>query len=227
MEAFRHSAEREKLRLNKGKDSLLVLGLFALQIQKLVKIIVDGHRRSDVLMAGHDIPSGADGGGKQRRCFVLAFKNVNNTLLSGALSFPVAPSGSLEDRIQSGQFTEHGGEIHIYTGLNQRGGDHTAGKTLLQAPADLRQLLFPVAGAHECGQVEAAGSVQAGVYLLGGLPGVDDTQDLAAFIEPRCQLIPGEAACLEKGDTAEYLPLAGVGRAEFTDRDVGKKFAEN
>ena len=117
-------------------------------------------------MAGHGRLPCANGRRKKRRCFPLPLKDVNHTLLQGSPTFPVAPSGGLEDGIQSGLLPVDGGEVHIHAGLDQGSGHHPAGKPLVQAAADLFQLGPAVSGIHEGGEMETPLALQPQKDLL-------------------------------------------------------------
>ena len=178
-------------------------------------------------MAGHHLPTGANSSGKEGRDLFFSIKNPDDALRRGALSLPVAAPGGLENRVQACCLAEHYREIHIHAGLDQRGGYHTAGKSFPEAAADLPELLFAVIWVHEGGQMKAIRTVQAFIYRLRGLSGVDDAQDVAVGHELRGQIVPSKFSYALKRYPAKYLLLSDVRRTQLPDGAAGKKFPED
>ena len=226
MKPLRHGAEGEKLGLNQRQDSLFVLGLFSLQIQKLGKIGVDGFLGGDVGITGHGRLSRADSGGEEGRDRFFPLKNVDHALLCRPPALPVAPSGGLQNGVQPGLLPEHDREVHIHPRLDKGGRHHPAGQALPQATADLPQLLLSMIRAHEGGEMKVACPIQSLIYLLGRLSGVDNAQDLTAGAELYSQLIPSQLPLFLKGHPAKHLPLASIGWAQLLHGDLWEKFPE-
>ena len=160
-----------------------ILGLCSFQVQKACKVGMYRLRSGKICKAGHGFPACPDGSGKERRGVALSPEYGHNALCSGPFSLPVAPSGGLEDGVQSGLLPVDGREVYVHTSFNQRGGHHPAGKPLLQASADLLQLGTAVGGVHQSGEMEQSFSGQSGKDLLGGFSGVYDTQDLVLVLK--------------------------------------------
>ena len=115
-----------------------------------------GRSGADVLAVIQDDLPGADGGLKQTGRWIFSLKDGDDAVLRRALALPVAPPSGLEDGVQTGQLPIDGWEIHIDTGLDERGGDHPAGQPIPQAPADLIQNSLAVRGVHQGGEMEIA-----------------------------------------------------------------------
>ena len=166
MKPLGHRAEGKQFRLHQRENLLHILGFCSFQVQQSCKIGVNSLRRSNIFIMGHSIPASSNGSGKEGRCAALALEHGDDTAFQRPLSFPVAPSGGLEDGIQSGLLPVDGGEVHIHAGLDQGSGHHPAGKPLVQAAADLFQLGPAVSGIHEGGEMETPIALQPQKDLL-------------------------------------------------------------
>ena len=82
-----------------------------------------------------------------RYAAAFQLKTIYHALCRAAASLPVAAPGGLQKRVQPALFPVCGGEIHIHTGFDQRGGNHPAGQPFPQPLPDLCQLAAAVCGA--------------------------------------------------------------------------------
>ena len=82
-----------------------------------------------------------------RYAAAFQLKTIYHALCRAAVSLPVAAPGGLQKRVQPALFPVCGGEIHIHTGFDQRGGNHPAGQPFPQPLPDLCQLSAAVCGA--------------------------------------------------------------------------------
>ena len=93
----------------------------------------------------------------RRGRWIFSLKDGDDAVLRRALALPVAPPSGLEDGVQTGQLPIDGWEIHIDTGLDERGGETTRqGQPIRRRRRISSRILFAVRGVHQGGEMEIA-----------------------------------------------------------------------
>ena len=216
MKSLCHRLKRQQL-FPDGFQNLGPVHIFPDQRPEGAKIPVH-HRRVSGITAGlQSFLGGPDGHTLQRRYRIFPLKIGDNTGFRRALSLPVAAPRGLGYGIQPGDFPPDRREIHIHTGLNQRGGHHPAGKPFPEPLSDLRQDLFPMGRIHQGRKMESSHLRKKGIEGPGRLSGIYNAQGLILPGQFLCQCLLRAFSALPIHHSAKTGKGTGNLRAQLPD----------
>ena len=195
---------------------LLEIGMHRVQAQQVVCVVaVDfAEHLRELFQLGRRRPIGVGHAEHQH------FAGVH-----GAATFPVASPCGLGDGIQPGFGAQHGGEVHVHTRFDQRGGHQPTRTTGAQLCAHLRQHLTPMFGAHQRGEMTGPGTVGDALEQRTRVAAVvDDAQHLVAVAQLRCKRIIVERTEVARGDPLQLaVQRRRIGRQLAHARQPGGK----
>ena len=117
------------------------------------------------------------------RCPIRIARQKHKQLagIPGAPSLPVAAASGLGDGVQARLGTQHGGKVHVNSGLDQARRYQPAGFAFLEHLPHFGQHLAAVPGTHQRGQMACAGQIGHGLVDGPRMAAVvDDAQHLFA-----------------------------------------------